>query len=506
MLLFFSIFGTIKGQLGNPADDACLMPESKEDAIQQGYSPIGIYTNAGKEIFRKEQCFFKLRSKGYPHEHYHESLTEYNVLKYLHACGNFTDDEIPTCYGYKETSDRSMLVQKALVGVPFYKFVENVVADEQLNENDLIVTVLLSALDLLERLEHCDVSYRDLNSQNCLVDVPNERFRLIDFGWAVSPETPSRGELPSSPILGLHHPPDALLCGHSDIYSLGEMVKEAINMYKLRPSLGLNNFVYMTTRPDCTSREENIIKLRRVLLELGYVTNKIAVCNDEERIAPSYQLTTINDCFQVSGYQYFTICKKDGHPDGDDEHASPLWLSYMYSKAHALPEEVYGTVLDYGGGAGYFSYLLLKRGASAATVFDTNQNTLELGKQIASTFELSVNYTSTVAAVKSHDILIAFGIVPWLLLCNDEKDDPLQDIVTTFSELTNRYLYVEWFEPKATIYNKLNHQSKAYTTHEFYNALSKEFVIMKKHKTSIVHRVIYEAQKIVRSSPNSGLA
>jgi serine/threonine protein kinase len=143
-----------------------------------------------------------------------------------------------------------------------------------------LISLIIQALDLIERLRICGVDHRDIDSSNTRVDLSTKSFPLLDFGYSSSPKSVAKGITPSK--LGRLRPPDKDLCGHSDTYSLGMMTLLAMHTANISYTLGLRNFIIQSTRAKCTDRVSNTQQLKSILYQQGF-TKDIPQKSSERR-------------------------------------------------------------------------------------------------------------------------------------------------------------------------------------------------------------------------------
>ena len=294
--------------------------------------------------------------------------------------------------------------------------------------------------------------------------------------------------------LGRLAPPDKWSCGHSDTFSLGMMVLSAVHTANLQPSLGLVNFVYHSTREDCSSRVTDTSILKSFLYEYGYTTDSTHASFCAARA--KHHTTTLNhmirtvdsNCIEVSGGQHYTVCKGK----------SPISTDmYIQSKLKAFPASFDGSVLDIGGGLGYYSLVALSRGASTAIVVDKDEKVRAVGSDIFQRFHSDAHYVDKCdIGCRSRDTVLALGILHLLYVCTEIYS--LERVVVYLAKVTRSFLIVEWIEPDdKTIATHLHSASKesTYSRTLFEHSLSKYFDVTGRHPTSKSTRVVYTATR-----------
>ena len=198
--------------------------------------------------------------------------------------------------------------------------------------------------------------------------------------------------------------------------------------------------------------------------------------------------TLDDDCVEVSGGQHYTMCR------GKSPHTTD---AYMQSKQKAFPDTFDGSVLDIGGGLGFYSFLALARGASTATIVDVDEKVRTVGTNVLQHVHIDAHYADKCDyGCRTRDNVIALGIMHLLFICVELYS--LDRVVQYLAQVTRKFLIVEWIEPDEKIIAKHLQDTamqSVYSRALFEKSISKYFDVTGRHPTSKASRIIYTATK-----------
>lgn len=311
-------------------------------------------------LFAKGDHILKIAEMGWPHCTYSLGVNECAVLNFA-RCGRVEScpssvvaSGMPHCVSLSRAIFEGDPVHVVMLSRVHGKHINDAFVTE--HPPHFSVQLVYRGLEIIGRLQKLGISHRDLDASNMLVG-DDGGVHLIDFALATAPVLAARGRPPLD--LGRERPPDALSCGYDDVYSYIATVRRSLQISR-QPGIsrGLLAVFKLALSSDCRQRINDPHRLMRLLDSFGYTEESIAPCfaaNAHAR-APAIEELNGTRCIGVDGYQRFNICA-DALVTDDP---------YLHERGAAILRNTCpsgSTVVDVGGNAGYFTWLLLQHGA-----------------------------------------------------------------------------------------------------------------------------------------------
>lgn len=459
-------------------------------------------------LFAKGDHILKIAEMGWPHCTYSLGVNECAVLNFA-RCGRVEScpssvvaSGMPHCVSLSRAIFEGDPVHVVMLSRVHGKHINDAFVTE--HPPHFSVQLVYRGLEIIGRLQKLGISHRDLDASNMLVG-DDGGVHLIDFALATAPVLAARGRPPLD--LGRERPPDALSCGYDDVYSYIATVRRSLQISR-QPGIsrGLLAVFKLALSSDCRQRINDPHRLMRLLDSFGYTEESIAPCfaaNAHAR-APAIEELNGTRCIGVDGYQRFNICA-DALVTDDP---------YLHERGAAILRNTCpsgSTVVDVGGNAGYFTWLLLQHGAKEATIVEEDPAAIGAGVRIRDRIGASVAFQTFDWLRRTDvqaDIVLALAIVHWLFSCSEAMGS-LELVVSFLRKLTSRLLIVEWVDPADAAISRHHHtlDDPTYSVRAFEAALRSNFHSFRVIGRPRPHRSIYlasvESEAVCESSESS---
>jgi serine/threonine protein kinase len=430
-------------------------------------------------VFLKGDQILKLSQPNFPNNQYQIGETECSILQDIANKTNI-DDHFPSCLGsskvWFEGAEKYATLISFLEGEPFDTAVEK-------SSPAQLYQIVEDLINVLEIMNNIDITHRDIDTRNVIVKDMSS-IRVFDFALATSQAIPAQGETVYG--LGLHKPPDVLLCGYDDVYSAGTMLRNALVKRGGTVPRGIHNLVYHMTRHKCTDRIRDFPRLRGILTQYGLVTDKVAPCYDANAYVQDTSIQHVGECLLITGYQKYEVCT-NSIVRSEDEYLNSRLQGFEGINLKGK------TLLDIGGNSGFYSLWALQHGVLSSKIIEQDADAIAVGELVADFLSKKVSYITFKKATEA-DVVVAFGIIHWLVSCS-EAFGSLEEVVYYLRTLTRSHMLIEWIDPLDDAIQGYGHidPSLSFSKIKFEMLLKQYFSSFEFVSYSRKHRLLYRA-------------